>query len=88
VTSSSGYASFIERTPEWTLNASVPRESIAVPEYQPFTERQPESKNNGKTACHCLALRFKTVARTLRILGISAFGAWIANDLWWNPGNY
>ena len=32
---SSGIVSFIDRTPVWTLNASVSCESIESPEYQP-----------------------------------------------------
>ena len=39
----------MDRTPASTLNLSVSWESIAVPEYQPFTERRPEINIRGET---------------------------------------
>jgi hypothetical protein len=47
---SSGNTSFMDRTPEATLNPSVSCESIDVPEYQPFTERFPRRRNRDGTS--------------------------------------
>jgi hypothetical protein len=40
---------FLERTPVSTLNLSVSCESIAVPGYQPFTDRRPEINTSDET---------------------------------------
>ena len=45
----------MERTPASTLNASVSCESIAVPEYQPLTDRRPEINTSGETCNDCAA---------------------------------
>src|SRR5215831_14696866 len=40
----------MERTPDWTLNASVSSESMDVPAYQPSTDRRPTMSRNGGAA--------------------------------------
>jgi|SRR4051812_44636027 len=52
---SNGYTSFIERTPDWTLNASVSSESIDVPEYQPSTDRRPPMSRSGEVSSDSVA---------------------------------
>jgi hypothetical protein len=42
-------------TPASTLNLSVSCESSAVPEYQPFTDRHPESNSSGETCIESAA---------------------------------
>src|SRR5262249_25030724 len=54
-TRSSGNTSVIARTPLSALKASVSCASMAVPEYQPFTERRPMIKNSGETSSDAAA---------------------------------
>src|SRR5438034_10462047 len=56
----------MDRTPVRALNASVSCESIEVPEYQPLTERHPESKNTGDTCIDGAAPTIKSVPLTAK----------------------
>src|SRR5581483_7629980 len=63
---SRGKTSFIERTSERTLNASVSSESIDVPEYQPRIARAPAINANGEISSEGGAPRIMSVPRRPR----------------------
>src|SRR5436309_7274860 len=63
---SSGKVSFIGRTPQRALNASVSWESIDVPEYQPLIERHPVSSNRGDTCIEAAAPTINIVPLTAK----------------------